>query len=673
MKKALFCVSILFFVALSLPAAILTNPSSGTANVGDNMGFRLTCTDPASARWEWGDGKVLTGVPANQDWRYHAYRNPGTYQVHMNRYNFTATPSCPGMGDEYRTVTILENRTITTAPAQPVLNQPIVFTANNFRTPSSITWNMGDGTVYAIVGNQVTHTYAKAGNYIVKAYDWRGDTTTTPVTLTLAFTRGIVYSPEMPRVDQAVALQALGFASSSIDWNFGDGTPETTYSAMVSHRYQNSGTFTITAKEHGLMDIMPASKAITVLPENRSLQVSPAEARVDEPVTFVAVNFRGQQVFWDFGDGKTVSGPSTTTHAFTRPGNYTVTARDENGASQKPFQAAVRILGISDQVNLEIAELSLDNGKYYKVVPKNSKNIRALLRMKLRGTGIVSGYWIVDGRPYEFFNETTYQGQVKTIATRGVPGLPMFDPGMHTVTVELTRPVDESAVFPTLRYYVLPFENTIDISALREGAVVKEDETAEFSWKSAPGGSYYQIAFSEALVSLLSNDPELNWIDCPERFRYTPDAETWKALKRNRWTYWKVRAVDSGGSVVAESDIREFKVIVPGAEVGIRKITDMEGRPIVIGNSFTATRAQRVMIHGGLTYPAEAEYLILRVYANDSMVDQLLFRDVKKDEMRPFETSVPNLEKESRVTFEVLKASSPSLIVGFRELRLKRE
>jgi hypothetical protein len=321
---------------------------------------------------------------------------------------------------------------------------------------------------------------------------------------------------------------------------------------------------------------------------------------------------------------------------------------------------------------VEIAEIALDNGKYYKVVPKKSKNIRALLKMKMRGTGIVSGYWMVDNQPYQFFNETVYQGQIKTIVTPEIPGLPVFDPGMHTITVQLTRPAGE-IVFPLLRYFVLPYENEIATLGPRDGAVIKEDEVAEFSWESALGGSFYQIAFANSLFPLMRSDETLKWLDCPDRFRFTPDAGTWGSIQRNEWTYWKIRAMDSGKSIVAESGIQEMKIIVPGARVSIQKMTDMDGKAIPIGSGFTASRADQLLIHGSLSYPAEAEYLILRVYANDDLVDQLLFRDVKKDETRTFETSVPNAAGESRVAFQVLKSSSPSVMIGYTELLLKKE
>ncbi len=686
MKKTLL-ILIMIGLTVTLSGTITTFPASGTTDVGERIGFQTNCYDYYSSdTWYWGDGQTFTCQSDYPAFNviYHTYRNPGTYQVHVHR-SASAGP-CPT--DEYKTVYILENRLITSSTAQPGVGKPITFTAVNFNTPTNIAWDMGDGTTYIRRGTIVTHTYAKSGTFTVRAFDWDGNTKTTPVSLTITVgepERVINFSPAAPRVDQEVAIQAVNFKTNNIKWNFGDGTQPQFYSAAVAHRYQNPGTFTISALEEGLPKV---TRLITILPENRSLAVSVAEIRIDEPLTVTALNFRGPEVLWDFGDGSTVasrpaavaagrpavfSGPVTVTHAYKLPGNYTISARDENGASSKVFTAAVKVLGISDQVNLEIAEIALDNGKYYKVVPKNSKAIRAQLRMKMCGTGIVSGFWIVDGQPFHFFNETAYQGQVKTIFTPEVPGLPVFDPGMHTITVQLTRPENEQVLFPTLRYFVLPYENVIDVLAPKDGAIIKEDEATVFSWERILGGSYYHIAFSNSLFPLLRNDPAVKWLECPERTRFTPGEGTWGAVLRNQWTYWKVRAVDSIGNTVAESGIQEMKVIVPGAKVGIQKITDMDGRAIPIGTGFTASRAGQLMIHGDLTYPAEAEYLILQVYSGADMVDQLLFRDIRKDEVRRFETSVPNRDRESVVTFQVLKSSSPSVLVGYEELKLKKD
>jgi hypothetical protein len=685
MKKALATLAIAIGSMAILLATILISPADYTIYVGTKVGARVDCVAYVSSTLNWGDGAKQSGSDEVfwSAFHYHVYQNPGTFMMHFHRV-FGATPSCAV--DEYKSVTIVENRSITMSPAQPMIGMPITFTAVNFNTPSDVTWDMGDGTTYTHNKNIITHTYQKSGSFSVRAFDWNGSTATTPVSLALAFTRSIAYSPLQPRVDQPVDIRAVSFRSDAIDWNFGDGTPPAVYSAAVSHRYQNPGMFTITAREHDASTPLE-SKTITILPENRSLDLSSAEVRPDEPLIVTALNFRGPQVLWDFGDGSSASAPGTvagfggragiigpisTTHAYKRPGTYTISARDEGGASEKRFQAVIGVLGVCDQVNVELAEVTLDNGKYYKVVPKNSKNIRAQLKMKMRGTGIVSGYWIVDNQPYQFFNETVYQGQIKTIPTPEIPGLPVFDPGMHTITVQLTRPAD-GIVFQTLRYYVLPYENEIITLAPRDGAVIKEDESTSFAWESALGGSYYEIAFANSLFPLLRNDGELRWLECPERFRYTPDAETWNAIRRNEWSYWKVRARDSGKSIVAESGIQEMKVIVPGAKIAILKISDLDGNPVASNGGVAATRAEQLLISGSLTYPAESEYLIVRVYAGDEMVDQLLFRDVRRNETRMFETSVANRGKESRVVFQVLKSSSPSVLVGYEELTLKKE
>jgi PKD repeat protein len=209
---------------------------------------------------------------------------------------------------------------------------------------------MGDGTTYVNRSSSITHTFAGKGTFTIRAYDWNGDLNSSPVSLTVTVVapiRTITHSPQLPYVDQEVLIQAVNFRSGTIDWNFGDGTPTQTYSTAVSHRYPNPGMFTITAVERG-MDLAPLSRTITILPENRSLELSVAETRIDEPVTVSAINFRSLQILWDFGDGTVVSGPPVMAHIYKLPGIYVISARDENEASDKSIQTQVRVRGISD-------------------------------------------------------------------------------------------------------------------------------------------------------------------------------------------------------------------------------------------------------------------------------------------------------------------------------------
>jgi len=682
-KKTIFLAGIVLLTSAML--AIDVNPSTGPYYVGQEIGFRgssfLWTYDPGILHF--GDGSTATGV-TNYTWTNHIYRSPGRYLVRL------LSTSSPNSGrnktqttmptPESMYITIRENRYIQATPANPVAGQRVTFQAFNFLTPDDVLWIMGDGTTYRHHGRAspkggsiVTHTFTQPGSYVVKAYDSNGNVSYRAVELNINIgqpTRMIQYHPETPRVDQPVYLEALNFVNNGdIRWNYGDGTQEVNGN-LVMHRFQREGLITVSAVD-GSIGHPPVTAAITVLPENRFITVSAPEVLANNPITATAQNFRGDVILWNWGDGNQESAGHQVSHTYSRPGNYTITARDENGESQKPFTATVVVRGIDDEVLLEIAEIRLDNGKYYKVVPRNSKSIFAILRMKMRGTGIVSGRWLFDGNPFEIFNEVAYQGELREIRTRETPGLPTLDPGMHTVTLELTRPSDVNIVFPVLKYYVLPYENTVELESPVSEFVAKEREIPEFSWKKAKGGIRYQITFSNHLYPIVLNTKELEWQDAGIELSYTPTPDVWRSLRRNRWTYWRVRALDGLDQVVAESDVREFKVIVATAEIAINRVSDLLGNPVNHDDGTVRSKADHLLVNGHLKYDGNSKFLVMRVYVGRSLTDQLVFRDVKKGEIREFETSIPH-NGDDRVLFQLLKTSSPAVVVGLSNLRLKR-
>ncbi len=701
MKKIIIFTSILFILAVVFTSLLysidVTTPAAEPYYVGANLGFRPTNSafgQVYDVNWDFGDQNTTTAYGAQTV--YHSYSAVGQYTVTVTAVSSAVTPPPPETLDIW---IANRNRYIQVSPATPTAGLPATFTANRFTTPDNIRWDMGDGTILSSSGrskarikgiksrrgmrghitatNVVTHTYTAPGNYTVRAYDFNG-TATIPVTLNITVqqpNRQIIYQPQSPRADQSVQFQVVGFLTSSIDWNFGDGTIMIGSSTFITHRFQGSGTFTVSAKDSDI-NHTPVTTTINVLSENRYITASPPEVRTNEPVIVRAFNFRGDFILWDFGDGTRRTGLHTGTHDYTRAGVYTITAWDENGESQVPFTTQVTVRGINDEVNLEVAEIRFDNGKYYKVVSKNSKYIRAVLRMKMRGTGIVSGYWEVDGHPFEFFNEVVSQGQLKEIYTREVPGIPTIDSGIHTLTIRLTRPTDLDVQFPVLKYFVLPYENIVKTLTPVDGFIAKDDEIPEFSWEATRGANKYQITFSNYLYPIMSNAPGLKWIDVETTLKYTPGKHTWNNIKRNRWTYWKVRALDTFGNVTAESDIQDIKVVIATAKISINKVTDLEGKKIRFdkskGNLKTRTDDADILVHGSIEYMGDSKYLVLRVYANKKLSDQLLFRDVKKGEKRFFETSIPNTGKETRILFQVLNTSSPAVIVGIKNLLLKK-
>ncbi len=489
-----------------------------------------------------------------------------------------------------------------------------------------------------------------------------------------AVDRRIEYRPASPRVGQQVTFESINFITQSVDWNFGDGTVIPGGNRTVRHRFQAPGTYTVSAKDTPI-DHIPVTTVITISPDDRDITVSPAVARVGETVAVTAHNFRAVSSHWDFGDGTQRVGGHTETHRYVRTGIFTITAREDDDEFPGEFTTRVTVVGIDDQVRLETVEILLDNGRQYKVVPKNSKDLRALLRMKLDGTGTLSGYWIVDGQPFEFFNRMVNAGELKEIYTNTFPGLPTMDAGLHTVTLQLTQPADLAVTFPTLKYFVLPREIRVEITGPPDRFVAKEDEIPTFSWKKTEGAAVYRIAFSNALYPLLSDEFDLEWHDAGAGSDYSPGVTIWKNIKRNRWTYWSVRALDSEGKMVAASDVHEIKVVIAAAEINIKKVTDLEGREIgIAGGDRDRVRstADSILVHGSIKYMGDSEYIVLRVYVDNRLTDQLLFRDVKKDREIDFETFLPHRKPGSRVLFNLLKTSSPAVIIGIKEFILKK-
>ena len=547
------------------------------------------------------------------------------------------------------------------------------------------TWDFGDGTTITYPDDSDRgwqyHSYVLPGSYTVRythgvatstpwCHDgsWSGNAFTVTYRIQISPRRSVTAYPPNPKVDQLVYLQALNFTGSTVSWNFGDGTV-LTGGLIQEHRYQSTGTYTVYVNELNVKH-ETVSTVVTVSPDDRFIQISSPETRLGEPVTVTAVNFNGDTVLWNFGDGTVVIGGHSITHTYSKTGDFRIIARDEGGASTKSFEIMVKIFGLSDEVLLEVAELRFDNGKYYIVVPKNSDQGNPVLKLKMKGTGIITGQWLVDGVVYGLVNEMSRQGEVKEIRMNRSLPMPTIDPGLHTISFRMTRPSSD-VVFPTLRYYVLPYEKSLDILSPPTGFVAKEDEIPVFSWDSPKGGAaWYQIAFSNSLYELLNNRSTLMWNDVRGRLSFTPGKVIWDGLKRNRWTYWRVRSLDSFNKVTGESGINELKIVIAEAEVTINRVTDLQGKEIVMGKGGLDAGHEMLLINGTIEYKDDSEYLILQVLVNENMVDQLLFRDVKKGEMRTFETSVPG-RTAGNILFRVLKTSSPSVIVGLRGIVLK--
>jgi len=171
-------------------------------------------------------------------------------------------------------------------------------------------------------------------NVTVTLTDTLGDTTNATAPLIVALT--LVIHPGFSAISQFEAglpYKVWTYASNGVppysyEISFGDGT--IVPGPNATHTYAGPGTFVVMI---GARDATGAvanlSVVLTVLARPTvTLSVVPGNATdVDLPVTLVSsVNggMGARYENWTFGDGTESSGPNAS-HAWTRPGNYTVT------------------------------------------------------------------------------------------------------------------------------------------------------------------------------------------------------------------------------------------------------------------------------------------------------------------------------------------------------------
>jgi PKD repeat protein len=208
-------------------------------------------------------------------------------------------------------------------------------------------WDFGDGNTDS--GDVVSHTYSSYGIYSVTltVTDDEGDTDTDTVTVNVTDVPG--QQPPVADADPdyqevGVGLDASFDGSNSYDpdggyiqswnWDFGDGNMG--YGEFVTHAYGSAGTYYVTLTvmdDHYYIDTDTVTVNVTGGPILQP-PVADADPNTQSFKIGGTANFDGSNSYdpdgtivsydWDFGDGNTGSGV-TTSHVYTTDGTFTVT------------------------------------------------------------------------------------------------------------------------------------------------------------------------------------------------------------------------------------------------------------------------------------------------------------------------------------------------------------
>ena len=395
--------------------------------------------------WDFGDGQVTRTSHSCT----HSYQNPGTYQIKVREQS----------GDNpvtiQKTLSVVNNRSITFTPANPAPGQAVNFKAKKF-TAGCVLWNFGDGSGNIRGQKAAAHTFSTPGSFQVSARDNCGDSA--PITRTLQVTenRQVVYSPQNPACGQVVTFKAQRFNAGCVLWDFGDNSGQTRGQQSATHTFSSPGTFQISARDN-CGDAPPITASIQIR-QCRSIEVSQSPVRTGQAIDFSARNFTHPCVDWNFGDGGSpVQGQALQAHIFQKPGTYRITATDDCGRPGAPgAEITLNVLpGISVQPSLRVSNVRIhfENGKTHTRIPQGNLTLQAVAELKTMGTGSLTLQWLVDG---QLLNRRTVPVTIsgQTLIHSGLtPPLPTQRPGRHKVTLRFLTPRQPVAV-PTIEYTV---------------------------------------------------------------------------------------------------------------------------------------------------------------------------------------------------------------------------
>ena len=398
----------------------------------------------ASLLWDFDDAPPFNGGAR----QVHAFREAGTHRVVVRDWDGKSVVPITVR------VPVGGSPSIEYAPDEPRVNDPVEFRAVNFTSTSLVRWDFGDGAVENDTSPPlITHAYRNPGTYSVRAFDGGSGSPTAQISVKVLAERLITFSPADPRAGEEITFRAVNFSSRTLRWDFGDGTVLSA-GTQVTHAYVSPRTYSVRAFDGG-SGSPSAQTAIRILPE-RLITFSPADPRAGEEITFKAINFSSPTLRWDFGDGTVLSAGAQVTHVFKTAGPWMVKAFDRSGSAEVVKSLSIMVFpnqGPRSKFAISFIQLRFEDGKSYKVVPREFGALTAFAKIKFEGTGVLQAQWLVDGMPFKtVFTNLSFAGST-IIDSGSVPGLPSLIPGLHEVTLRLMQPVAEFEV-PVIRYFV---------------------------------------------------------------------------------------------------------------------------------------------------------------------------------------------------------------------------
>jgi trimeric autotransporter adhesin len=224
-----------------LAANFTATPTTGAAPLA--VTFTDTSTgDPTAWSWNFGDGTTSTQRNPSK-----TYANPGSYTVSLTVTGKDGVSTNTTTRAAYINALPL-TADFTASPTSGAAPLSTQFTDTSIGSPTSWSWDFGDGTTST--SRNPSHTYTAPGRYTVRltVTDAGGATNTktrTDYIEALSLTADFSATPTFGSVPLLVNFSDTSIGTATAwSWSFGDGGTST--ERNPSHTYTEPGTYTVT-------------------------------------------------------------------------------------------------------------------------------------------------------------------------------------------------------------------------------------------------------------------------------------------------------------------------------------------------------------------------------------------------------------------------------------------
>lgn len=253
-------------------------------------------------------------------------------------------------------------------------------------------------------------------------------------------------------------------------------------------------------------------------------------------------------------------------------------SRTFTSSVMQPRTATVKISFVLEgaaQLRVTRIKIYFNNGRPKITVKRNQRDLRISADVRYEGTGLLEGYFEVDGRILQRVQKHVIYGRsagfnTATFRTPTAKVLPTFAPGTHIARFVITRPA-QNIPFPSAVYFVSA-QNAIRLAhillkAPENGAQLAFSPTT-FSWQRSDRYTTYRIAFAGNALLVKGSIPEPFFSALRKTGSYSlPKIVVRTRFSPDRQYRWRVIGFDAEHNTAGRSSWRRFSFAQPEAYV----------------------------------------------------------------------------------------------------------